>query len=68
MIHNDATPQIDVDPETYEVRADGEHIYVKGRVDHGVEDKVIEFVKNISGVTKVTSDLYSVSPEAFLGP
>jgi urease subunit alpha len=24
MIHNDATPEIDVDPETYEVRADGE--------------------------------------------
>jgi urease subunit alpha len=24
MIHNDATPKIDVDPETYEVRADGE--------------------------------------------
>jgi urease subunit alpha len=24
MIHNDATPRIDVDPETYEVRADGE--------------------------------------------
>jgi urease subunit alpha len=24
MIHNGATPQIDVDPETYEVRADGE--------------------------------------------
>jgi urease subunit alpha len=24
MIHNDATPQIEVDPETYEVRADGE--------------------------------------------
>lgn len=24
MIYNDATPQIDVDPETYEVRADGE--------------------------------------------
>jgi urease subunit alpha len=24
MIHNDATPVIDVDPETYEVRADGE--------------------------------------------
>jgi len=23
MIHNDATPQIEVDPETYEVRADG---------------------------------------------
>jgi urease subunit alpha len=24
MIHNSATPRIDVDPETYEVRADGE--------------------------------------------
>ncbi len=26
MIHNDATPQIDVNPENYEVRVDGEHI------------------------------------------
>jgi urease subunit alpha len=26
MVLNDATPQIDVDPETYEVRADGELI------------------------------------------
>jgi urease subunit alpha len=24
MIHNDALPQMEVDPETYEVRADGE--------------------------------------------
>ena len=24
MIHNDATPDIEIDPETYEVRADGE--------------------------------------------
>ena len=24
MIHNDATPNIEVDPETYEVRADGQ--------------------------------------------
>ena len=24
MVLNDATPQIDVDPQTYEVRADGE--------------------------------------------
>jgi urease subunit alpha len=24
MIHNDTTPAIEVDPETYEVRADGE--------------------------------------------
>ena len=26
MIHNDATPAIEVDPETYEVRADGERL------------------------------------------
>jgi urease subunit alpha len=26
LVHNDATPQIDVNPETYEVRVDGEHI------------------------------------------
>ena len=24
MIHNGATPRLDIDPETYEVRADGE--------------------------------------------
>ncbi|MCB0125422.1 MAG: amidohydrolase family protein, partial [Caldilineaceae bacterium] len=26
MVHNDAMPRIEVDPETYEVRADGEHL------------------------------------------
>lgn len=26
MIHNDGTPVIEVDPETYEVRVDGEHV------------------------------------------
>jgi urease subunit alpha len=26
MIHNDATPVIEVDPETYEVKVDGETI------------------------------------------
>jgi cytidylate kinase len=53
---------------TLEVRAEGGHIHVKGRVDHGLEDKVVTIVKNVPGVTKVTSDLYSVPPEAFLGP
>ncbi len=24
MIHNDATPKIEIDPETYEVKVDGE--------------------------------------------
>jgi osmotically-inducible protein OsmY len=58
----------DVRGLTLEVRADDGHIYVKGRVDHGLEDKVVTLVKNVSGVTKVTADLYSVPPEAFLGP
>jgi osmotically-inducible protein OsmY len=51
-----------------EVRAEGGHVHVKGRVDHGLEDKVVALVKNVPGVTKVTTDLYSVPPEAFLGP
>jgi cytidylate kinase len=51
-----------------EVRAEGGHIHVKGRVDHGLEDKVVTLVKKASGVTKVTADLYSVPPEAFLEP
>jgi urease subunit alpha len=29
MIHNSATPHIEVDPETYEVRADGELLTCK---------------------------------------
>jgi hypothetical protein len=28
----------------------------------------VKLVKNVPGVTKVTTDLYSVPPEAFLGP
>jgi urease subunit alpha len=26
MVHNSATPNVEVDPETYEVRADGIHL------------------------------------------
>jgi urease subunit alpha len=26
LVHNDATPQIDVNPENYEVKVDGVHI------------------------------------------
>jgi urease subunit alpha len=26
MVHNDALPRLEVDPETYEVRADGEQL------------------------------------------
>jgi cytidylate kinase len=51
-----------------EVRAESGQIHLKGRVDHGLEDKVVKLVKDVPGVTKVTADLYSVPPEAFLGP
>jgi cytidylate kinase len=58
----------DIRGSALEVHAEGDHIHVKGRVDYGLEDKVATLVKNMPGVTKVTTDLYSVPPEAFLGP
>ncbi|MCC2112525.1 MAG: urease subunit alpha, partial [Hyphomicrobiales bacterium] len=33
LIHNGATPDIDVDPETYEVRADGELLVCRPAVE-----------------------------------
>jgi cytidylate kinase len=51
-----------------EVRAKGGHIHVKGRVDQGLEDEVVKLVKSVPGVNQVTTDVYSVSPEGFLGP
>jgi cytidylate kinase len=57
----------DVHGSAVEVTADRGHIHVKGRVDHGLEDEVVRVVRNVPGVTDVTTDLYSVPPEAFLG-
>jgi len=51
-----------------EVRAEGGHVYLRGRVDHGSEDRLVNIVKGVPGVTKVTSDLYSAPPEGFLQP
>jgi hypothetical protein len=42
-------------------------VFVKGRIDHGLEDEVTELVNKVPGVIKVTTDLYSVPPEALLG-
>jgi cytidylate kinase len=67
-VHATLLASPDVRGTALEVRAEGGHIHVKGRVDHGLEDKVVKLVKNVPGVTKVTTDLYSVPPEAFLGP
>ena len=50
-----------------EVRAEHGHVFVKGRVDHGLEDEVTTLVKNVPGVVKITADLFSVPPEALLG-
>jgi cytidylate kinase len=49
-----------------EVRAEGGHIHVKGRVDQGREHQLVKLVKTVPGVTTVMSDLYSGPPEGFL--
>jgi len=58
----------DVKGSALEVRAESGHVHIKGRLDQGSEDEVVNLVRNVPGVIKVTSDLYSVPPEAFLGP
>ena len=67
-VHSTLFASPDVQGSALEVRAEGGHIHVKGRVDQGLEDEVVKLVKNVPGVTKVTTDLYSVPPDAFLGP
>ena len=51
-----------------EVRAHGGHVHVTGRVDYGLEDKVLMLVKNVPGVIRVTSEVYSPPPEGYFGP
>ena len=67
-VHATLIASTDVRGSALEVRAEGGHIHVKGRVDQGLEDEVVKLVKNVPGVIKVTTDLYSVPPEAFFGP
>jgi len=58
----------DVRGSAVEVRAEGGHVYLRGRVDHGSEPQLVNIVKGVPGVTRVTSDLYSAPPEGFLQP
>jgi cytidylate kinase len=51
-----------------EVRANCGHVHVTGRVDQGLEDEVVRLVKNVSGVTEVTTNVYTVPPDPYLGP
>jgi cytidylate kinase len=67
-VHASLFASPDVRGSALEVRAEGGHIYVKGMVDYGSEDKVLRLIRNVSGVTKVMSDLYSPPPEGYLGP
>jgi len=67
-VHATLSASPDIRGSALEVRADRGHIYVKGRIDEGSEDEVVNLVKNVPGVIKVTTDLYFVPSEAFLGP
>ena len=67
-VHSTLFASPDVQGSALEVRAEGGHIHVKGRVDQGLEDEVAKLVRNVPGVIKVTTDVYSVPPDAFLGP
>jgi cytidylate kinase len=67
-VHATLIASPDVQGSALEVRAEGGHIHVKGRVEQGLEDEVVKLVKNVPGVTDVTTDVYSVPPDAYLGP
>lgn len=58
----------DVRGSALDVRAEDGRVHVRGRVDQGAEEVLVNLVKKIPGVTEVTTDVYSVPPEAFLGP
>jgi osmotically-inducible protein OsmY len=58
----------DVQGSALEVRAERGHVHVKGRIDEGLEDEVLNLVRKLPGVIKVTTDLYSVPPDALFGP
>jgi cytidylate kinase len=52
-----------------EVRAEGGHVHIRGRVsDEALEDEVVKLVKNVPGVTEVTTEIFAVPPEVLLGP
>jgi cytidylate kinase len=61
-----ASPE--VQGSALEVSADRGHVHVNGRVNQGLEeDELVTLVKSVPGVTKATTDVYSIPPEVFLG-
>ena len=67
-VHSVLFASPDVRGSALEVRANRGSITVSGRVDQGQEDEVVRLVKSVPGVTNVTTDVYSVPPDAYLGP
>jgi osmotically-inducible protein OsmY len=59
----------DVQGSALEVSARSGHVHIKGRVGPGLEeDELVNLVTHIPGVTNVSTDVYSVQPDAFFGP
>lgn len=67
-VHATLMASPDIRGSALEVRATEGHVHVAGRIDQGLEDQVVNLVKGVPGVTEVTTDVYTVPPEAFLGP
>jgi cytidylate kinase len=67
-VHATLLASTEIRGSALEVRAEGGHVYIKGRIDHGMEDRVVSLVTTVPGVNRVTTDLYSVPPEAYLAP
>ena len=67
QVHSTLFASPDLRGSSLEVRADRGHIHVTGRIEQGLEDELVNLVKNVPGVTDVTTDVFAVSPEAYLG-
>lgn len=67
-VHATLMASPDIRGSALEVRSTEGHVHVAGRIDQGLEDQVVNLVKGVPGVTEVTTDVYTVPPEAFLGP
>jgi len=58
-----------VEGSALEIRAECGHVYVRGRVNHpALEDEVVKLVKNLPGVTKLTTEILALPREVLLGP
>ena len=67
-VHATLFASTEVRGSALEVRADNGHVHVSGRVDHeALADEVVKLVKNVPRVTRVTTDVYAMPPETFLG-